>query len=278
MSFVIFGGKWMHSILDQIQLKYQTLSKTEKKIADYVIHHNKTLLNIHIQELADKINVSISTITRFCKKIGASSFVEFKILLRDAVKQTDETHDAIDAVDQIYHSVIKSTNSLTNIHDFETACNWIFEAKSIHIYGIGSSGLSAQELKLRLARMGLFVDTHTDSHAMIINASILTSQDVIIAISSSGQTKEIIDGIQIAKQQDAKIIAITNYSETSLAKNSDLILYTSSIQTYRDNGFMNSQLSILYSLDILSMMLLLNQDALNKSNKTLKAINEYKKI
>ena len=266
----------MHSILDQIRLKYKTLSKTEKKIAEYVIDHKSTLLNIHIQELANEIDVSIATITRFCKSIGATGFVEFKILLRDAIEQPDEIDDAIHTVDQIYHSVIKATNPLTNMHDYEIACEWIFAAKSIHIYGLGSSGLSAHELKTRLARMGLSVDTYTDSHAMIINSSILTPEDIVIVISSSGQTKEIIDGIQTAKRKQAKVISITNYSETPLANNSDLMLYTASLQSFLSKGFMNSQLSILYALDILSMMLLLNPEALEMYNQTLIILDEYK--
>ncbi|APC49389.1 MurR/RpiR family transcriptional regulator [Virgibacillus halodenitrificans] len=267
----------MKSILDQIQLKYQTLSNTEKKIADYVMQNNTTLLNIHIKELAQQIDVSVATITRFCRKVGASGFVEFKILLRDAVERRDEPHDAIETVDSIYQTIIKSTNSLTNIQDYKTACSWVLDSEQIHIYGLGSSGLSAQELKTRIARMGLFVDTHIDSHAMIINASILTERDVVIAISSSGQTKEIIEAINLAKQKGARVISITNYSETDLANSSDLILYTASIQHYLDKGFLNSQLSILISLDILSMMLLQNERIYNKHNETLRALHAYKK-
>lgn len=268
----------MQSILGQIQLKYQTLSKTEKKVAEFVVEHNTELLNIHIQELADKIDVSVATITRFCKKIGAKSFVEFKILLRDAVEQKDDTHDAINTVNQIYESVIKSTNSLTNIGQYETACDWISKANRIHIFGIGSSGLSAEELKLRLSRMGFSVDTHTDSHAMIITSSILSKEDLLIAISSSGQTKEIIDGIEMAKRKRARVISITSYSETPLAQNSDLMLYTSSIKPHQANGFLNSQLSILYSVDVLSMLLLHNKNLKNTHEQTLSALNEYKKI
>ncbi|SFA99972.1 transcriptional regulator, RpiR family [Lentibacillus halodurans] len=268
----------MYSILDQIQLKYQTLSKTERKVADYIVKHSKDLLNIHIQELADQIDVSVAAITRFCKKIGAASFVEFKILLRDAVEQNDETHDAINTVNQIYESVIKSTNSLTHIEQYETACYWILNANRVHIFGIGSSGLSAEELKSRLSRMGFPVDTHTDSHAMIIASSILSSEDIVIAISSSGQTKEIIDGIEMAKRKSASIISITSYSETPLAQNSDLMLYTSSIKPHQVKGFLNSQLSILYSVDVLSMLLLHNRNLKNKHAQTLRALNEYKKI
>lgn len=268
----------MGSILDHILLKYQTLSKTEKKVADYVINNSQNLLNIHIQELADKIDVSIATITRFCKKIGTKNFVEFKILLRDAVEQTFELGETIETVAQFYHAVIKSTHSVAEIKDYELAANWIRSARQIHVYGLGSSGLSAQELKIRLSRMGFSVDTHIDSHGMIINASILSSTDIVIAISSSGQTREVIDSIKVAKSNGAKIISITNFSETALANQSDLILYTSSLHLYHLKGFMNSQLSILICLDILSMILLSAEEAIRSYRQTLKKLEEYKKI
>ncbi|GIP63624.1 RpiR family transcriptional regulator [Virgibacillus pantothenticus] len=268
----------MNSILDEVLLKYQTLSKTEKKVADYVINNSQHLLNIHIKELASKISVSVATITRFCKKIGVSNFVEFKILLRDAVEETIESNEAIEKVAQVYNSVIKSTHSVATVNDYELVSNWIQNANRIHIYGIGSSGLSAEELKIRLSRMGYSVDTHTDSHAMVINASILTKNDVVIAISSSGQTKEVIDSVQLAKSKGARVVTVTNFSETSLAKQSDIILYTASVQHYQTKGFMNSQLSILICLDIISMMLLTNEEASTNYNQTLSKLEEYKKI
>lgn len=268
----------MHTILNEIQLKHQTLTETEKKIADFVIRHNEDLLNIHIKELASQIDVSVAAITRFCKKIGVASFVEFKILLRDAVKEKNDVDNAIHKVDQIYNSVIKSTNSLASMEDYQIACNWILEAKKIHVYGLGSSGLSAEEMKFRLSRMGLNIDTHLDSHSMIIASSILTKDDVVIAISSSGQTKEIVDAIELASRKGAQIISITDYSESELTKNSNLTLYTSSIKSYRVQGFLNSQLSILYTLDILSMLLSEHQTLMKVYHQTLQALDEYKKI
>ncbi|UOQ83473.1 MurR/RpiR family transcriptional regulator [Gracilibacillus salinarum] len=268
----------MHTILNEIQLKHQTLTETEKKIADYVVRHNEHLLNIHIKELAGQIDVSVAAITRFCKKIGVGSFVEFKILLRDAVKEKEEVHDAIHEVHQIYNSVINSTNSLTNIADYQLASEWILEAKRIHVYGLGSSGLSAEELKFRLSRMGLNINTHLDSHSMIIASSILNKDDVVIAISSSGQTKEVVDAMELASRREAKIISITDYSESSLTKSSDLMLYTSSVKSYHAQGFLNSQLSILYTLDILSMLLAEHQHSMETYQKTLQALDEYKKI
>src|SRR5699024_11784547 len=91
------------------------------------------------------------------------------------------------------------------------------------------------------SRMGLIADIYTNSHDMIINSSTVGPNDLIIAISSSGQTEDIIDGVQLAKRKKAKVISITNYAETTLTKSSDLVLYTSSVSSFHDNGFINSQ-------------------------------------
>ena len=81
--------------------------------------------------------------------------MEFKILLRAAVKQTDTTGHAIHHVSQMYKSIISSTNALTEMKAYQTACQWILGADKIYVYGLRSSGLSAEELKYRLSRMGL---------------------------------------------------------------------------------------------------------------------------
>lgn len=268
----------MYSVLNQIQLKYQSLSKLEKKVADYVIHHSNDLLNIHIKEMAAQIDVSVATITRFCHKIGAKSFVEFKILLRDAVRNEQVSDHALESVNQMYRAVVESTEALTDLTVYQRACQWIKAAKRVHIFGLGSSGLSAEELKLRISRMGLKVDTHLDSHSIIIGSSLVSAEDVVIAISSSGETKEVVDGVGLAKRNQAKIIAITNYTDTSLATNSDLLLYTYSMHPFRLRGLLNSQLSIHYVLDILTMLLIQEEDLLQSYRETLKALDEYKKI
>ncbi|WP_018924031.1 MurR/RpiR family transcriptional regulator [Salsuginibacillus kocurii] len=268
----------MGSIIEKIQLSYPAFSKMEKRIADYVIHNKETLLNIHIQELADNVGVSVATITRFCKKIECESFVEFKILLRDVVEKASETDDVADSIDSMYQSVIQASRSMINKQDLKTACEWIQEAGTIHIYGLSSSGLTARELKTRLLRMGYTVDAHTDSHTMLINASILKETDLVIAISNSGQTQEVIDAVQLAKRKNARVITFTNYKETKLSDSSDLLLFSSSLKVYEQKGLMNSQLSIVYLLDILSMMLLLDEDASNHHKQTLEALDEHKKI
>lgn len=268
----------MQSVLEKIQVKYQSFSPGEMKIADYVLESKEKILNIHIKDLAQAAGVSVATITRFCRKIECKSFVEFKILLRDAVEQSGEAGDLIDQVDTVYHSIIRSSHMLVEQEKLERASAWIQEAGRIHIYGLGSSGLLAMELKYRLMRMGMVVDAHTDSHLMLMNASLVKECDLVIAISNSGTTREVIEAAEVAKQKPARVLTITNFEETPLSHLSDLILFSCNLKQYEKQGFINSQLSILYILDLLSMILLQEKDAQKNRGQTLRALNDYRKI
>ncbi|WP_062320488.1 MurR/RpiR family transcriptional regulator [Halolactibacillus sp. JCM 19043] len=105
----------MTSVLNQIQLHYQSLSKLEKKVADYVLAHYPKIANMHIKDLAESAGVSVATITRFSHKVGAKNFVELKISLRDAIEEEVESDDAMALVNHMYQSVVESSESLSTI-------------------------------------------------------------------------------------------------------------------------------------------------------------------
>ncbi|WP_096185659.1 MurR/RpiR family transcriptional regulator [Evansella halocellulosilytica] len=266
------------SILERIQIKYHSFSPGETKVADFVLNNKEGILNIHIKDLASATGVSVATITRFCKRIDCKSFVDFKILLRDAVELLGEAENLIEEVDTIYHSIIRSSHKLLEQEKLEVASNWIQEAKSIQVYGLGSSGLSATELKYRLMRMGYTVDAHTDSHLMLMNAALISEGDLVIAISNSGKTREMIEAVELAKRDNAKVLTITNFEKTPLSNLSDLILFSSNLKQYEQRDFINSQLSILYILDLISMVLLQEDRAMENRKQTLHALNEFNKI
>ncbi|SDB81969.1 transcriptional regulator, RpiR family [Pelagirhabdus alkalitolerans] len=266
----------MSSILNQIQLYYQTLSKLEKKVADYVLKNHTKIANMHIKDLAYESGVSVATITRFSRKIGADSFVEFKISLRDAIDIETESNDVIQTVNNMYKSVVEATSSLSTLDIYFEAIQHLKAAKRIHIFGLGSSGLSGEELKLRLQRMGYMVNTYHDSHSMILSSSIMDHDDCILAISSSGETKEIIDSLKLAKSNNASILIMTNYVHTQMTKYADTTLFTYSMQNYKTKNLLNSQLSILYVIDVLTMLLMQDGDNRKNYDKTLNALKSYK--
>ncbi|WP_054955694.1 MurR/RpiR family transcriptional regulator [Paenibacillus dakarensis] len=263
----------MHrSVLDELQLQYHALSQKEKEIADYIVQHKSSIQNINIRELADHTHSSTSTITRFCKKIHCESFVDFKIRLSREADKPAGNHNSFTQIQNIYNEIINSTADMMHEDDFELVVQKIKKANRVQVYGLGSSGLSALEFKYRLMRMNITIDAMTDSHMMIMSAALLNENDLIIGLSNSGQTSEIIEAMRIGKKNGAATISITNYKHTSLTDVSDISLYTPSLHRMGDTQFINSQLAIIYVLDVLSMLLLNDKTLLKKRQDTIETL------
>lgn len=266
------------SVLDKIQMKYHTLSSKEKKIAKYILENKDTILNINIKDLAWKTNTSISTITRFCKKIECNGFVEFKILLNSEIEKTSKGATCFDRVERYYIQVISATTELLDQALIYKCVYIIKEARKIRLYGLGSSGLTATEFKFRLQRMGLNADAVVDPHMMLMSTALLNEDDLVIGISNSGMTEEVVNAVKEAKKKNVQVISITNHDHTPLTESSDVVLFTSSVKRMNRDQFINDQLSILYVLDVISMLLLEDEKLRTNRNKTLDALAEYHKI
>lgn len=268
----------MLPMLQQIQVNYHALSAAEKRIADYVMSAPKELANIHIKDLAAKCSVSVATITRFCRKVGAANFVEFKMSVRDSIRTEEEGGELIAEMESIYKAIIGGSRELINQDDIVQAATLLENANRIEIYGIGSSGLSGQEMKFRLMRMGMRVDCHIDSHTMVMNASLLTAADVVLAISNSGHTVDIQEAVALAKENGATVILLTNHEHTPLSEMADLLLLSFSPKPFYARGFLNAQLSIVHVLDLISLVLAQNEERAEARRKTLHALSQLKKI
>ena len=105
-------------------------------------------------------------------------------------------------------------------------------------------------------RMGIKGSVSTDAHQMKISASLLSSRDMFVAISNSGETLELIEAAKIARNQGAYVVVITNFEGSALTKNADLVLITTAQSSNNDSKFINSQIATLFLLDIVSYLLL----------------------
>lgn len=263
-------------ILREIQKIYGTFSLKEKDIADYIMNKSEEIKNINIVDFANEVNVSSSTITRFSKKIGCESFVDMKMKLnsvKHAEKVSNEEEDGIFSyVYNYYNEVIERTKCLIDKESIFKIVNDIKKAKKIYIYGVGSSGFTANEMMQRLLRMGFNVQGITDSHMMIINSSIVSEDDLVIGISIAGETMEVVKALSICNKNSAKIYSITSIENSSITDYSDtnLLVYNSS---FVDKGsFINSQFSVMYLVDLISMVLLKDTELSSKMQITINAI------
>lgn len=263
-------------VLVNIQNKYTSFSLKEKKIADYIMSNYSTMHNINIVNLAEKTGTSNATITRFCKKIGCNSFVEMKLGLSAAnYKSVDsDESNVFYTVHSYYQTVISRTQEIIDKKQINILIDKLKSSKRVYVYGVGSSGLSSIEMKYRLQRMGIDIDSITDSHMMIMSSVLVKANDLVIGISNSGTTQEVVKALNGARKNGAFTVAITNFNDTPLTDTADLKLITYNSKFIGENSFINTQLSITYLLDVISIILLEDKELSRQRQKTFDAIQD----
>lgn len=215
-----------------IECSMNKFTKTEEELANYILQHPEVVSQLTISQIAKKLHISPATITRFCQKLTFSGFNEFKHELKRFVDLQNKPTSVqylkqVDYFTKLYQShleIIENTFRITTYKEIQKMVYFLINANKIHVYGIGSSGIAAQEFKSKFFRIGLHVEAIVDPHQAMMDAALSNSNSVVIGISISGETKEVIRAVKIAKEQGAKVMALTGNKYSELAQNSDLSL------------------------------------------------------
>lgn len=229
-------------------------TKSEVKLYDYVKDHLDKIMYCSLTELSDICGVGEATILRFCRKLGFTGYQDFKLAVAQEltyVSHSDGNETYIDKIKTNLTNVIEDTFAVVDESILEAAIDLLENKKEVIIYGVGHSGITAYDMQSRLLRIGKNVDVITDPHFQVMRSCSTSSDTVIIAISLSGSTKDIVDSVSEAKKNGAKIISITNYTKSPLTKISDLVLLTSGKENPMDGGSMVAKVSQLFVIDLI---------------------------
>lgn len=278
------------SVFSLIRTKYNTLSPTQKGIADYILANSDKVILYSIGELAHLCNTSETTIIRFLRKLNYTSYQVFRVKIAQEI--TDESTNSIyeevgkqDSIEDIRKKVIQLTvssiNDLNNILDEKELSGFtesILGAKKILFVGVGASSMIAADAYHKFLRLGINASFTGDSHIMSIACAHAKKGDLIIAVSHSGESREIIDAIELAKEKGAKIASITSYSNSSLSEKSDIVLLSSSRETKYRSDAMISRIIQLVIIDTLyvSTVLKLGTQGIKNVNESRLAVAKKK--
>lgn len=240
-----------------IKIQYDTFSKGEKKIADFLMQNPNHILPLYITELAEKCGTSEATIVRFAKRLGFDGYQQLKIAIaqetetrpiNENITQSDSAGDIFQKVcDDIYCSLEKTKKAIDN-DGLENCCKAILASNNILVCGLGNSASVAIDASHKMFRLGLKAYAYTDNHMQAIAAAHTDENSVVIGISHSGQSKDIVQAMQIAKSNGATTVAVTNFGRSPIHKVSDIVLSTVSDETnYRILGLSSriAQLAII---------------------------------
>lgn len=272
--------------LTRIRAVYSRLSEKEKLVADFILNNPKKVIHSTINQIAEQLDVADATVFRLCKKIGYKGYQAMKIALASEFVSTEnDIHEAVTEndeartiVEKVFHSNIKTledTLQVLDIDQFKLATDALSSARKIEFYGCGGSGAVAMDAHHKFLRNGLQTACYTDGHLQMMSASQLISEDVLVCISHSGMSKDIIEALEVAKKNGATTIGITHFAKTPLSVKADICLQTVSIETeYRSEALASrlAQLSIIDALYV-NVSMKLKEQAKSSLKKMRNAIS-----
>ncbi len=268
------------------------LPESEKKTAIFILNNPSQIVTMTASELGEASDTSSSAVIRLCKSLGLSGYQELKMrILGDLNSSHDASYsdikkdDTIKSITQsLRNNAIKSmdeTLQFLNEETIESCVDLIDKADTILVYGMGASFIAAKDAQQKFIRVNkpcyAIEDTHLNA-TMIAN---MKPNDVVIGISSSGETSETIKLVELANSKGVNTIGITKYGKTSLGKISKYNLYTpSSIETPFRSAATASRMSQLYIIDVLFMCYATSKydSTINCLENTVDAINEFKQM
>lgn len=254
----------MDSSLIEIKLKklLPHLSKKEQIIANYIMEHPSDIVYKSINEVAADTGLAESTIFRFCKKIGYGGYQDLKLDLASYITTTKvpayphiSTDDSTFVIAQkTFISNIKSihdTMDYLNEEDLKKAVDILNQSNTVAFFGYGASGIVAMDAYQKFIRTSLKCLFTFDKHVQLMETTRLSKYDCAIIISHTGMTKDTLEICHAVKESNAKVIAITSYPLSLLAKEADVCLVSMSEEvTYRSEALSSriSQLSLIDAL------------------------------
>lgn len=278
------------SILKQLEEPNFKATKSDKVLIKYIKENIEDVFYKSISQIAKESGIGEATITRFSKKMGYSGLQDFKVTLareisglknRTIINRSIENDEGVmESARKLFNSNIRILENTFNIidgNDIEKATDMIINAKKVFFIGIGYSGMTAEDSNYKFSRIGFNCMSLDSSHNMIMMASLMDEDDVIVAISHSGETDEIIKTVNIAKANGASVISVTEDKSSRLRDISDVNLGYFSGESILETGSMSSKLAQFFIIDIVYTQVVKEKSAevVERKIKTTDAIKLY---
>lgn len=250
----------MNRTLLQAQLRYNDMGKSEKKVADWLFSHSGEILPYSITDLASKCDSSEATIVRFSKRLGYSGYQELKLFLAQEYEKkvivpnitgADDCFSIFEKVCNDAYMSLERTKKTLSAESMTRAAKAISEARRVVIIGLGTSAQVAEDASNKFLRAGCNSSAYADTHMQAIAVSQLKAGDVVIGISQSGSSKDIVEAMKTARSHGATTISITSKERSPIARQSDVLLLTDTEETRHSSLGLNSHISRLVVIDAL---------------------------
>jgi RpiR family carbohydrate utilization transcriptional regulator len=258
------------SMLERVRASLPALPPAEQRVAKLALADPRAFATLPVVDLAERAHVSKPTVVRFCRSVGYDGLADFKLKLAGTVNEgVPFVHRAVDeddkvsdirvkVIDNAVAALLKYRNDAGS-HDTERAIEVLTAAgqsgRRIEFYGVGNSGIVAQDAQHKFFRLGVNASAISDSHVQVMSATMLQPGDCAVLISNSGRSQDLLDVADIARRKGASIIVITASGSplALLAKSSQhILLAVDHPEDYDRYSPMVSRLLHLIVIDILT--------------------------
>ncbi len=259
-------------LLRELRSNLAYMSNVERKLADVILKDPRRFVSYSLGELAELAQVSQGSIINFANKFCGGGFPALKMEIAASLSdETDEPFSMVKDSDSLKEILQKTTVSIGDalentsvLNDEETlraVGDLILGAKKVEIYGIFRSAVVATDFYFQLLQLGVPATFVSDVLTCAVSASMLGEGSLVIAISSSGQTQDVIDAVRLAKANGVPVVTLTAHKSSPLAQLSDKVLIAAPSGNSRSAGANEIRLSQLALTDVLCSYLRTKIDA-----------------
>ena len=224
-----------NKLLHRLSSTVEFMSSAESKIARIILADPERFTKYTLGELSRESGVSQGSIINFAKKYVGGGFPDLKLAVATALaKEKEQPFSVVESNDSMrtvlrktsdgITQALRNTVALNESTSMSCACELILGAKKVEIYGIFRSAVVATDMYYQLIQLGIQSNFVSDVLTCAVSASQLDSDSVAVAISSSGQTRDVIDAVKLAKANGVPIVAITAHTDSPLAALADVVL------------------------------------------------------
>jgi RpiR family carbohydrate utilization transcriptional regulator len=253
-------------MLERIKSTLSSLTPAEERVGKLLLSDPRTFGTLPVAELAERAKVSKPTVVRFCRSVGYKGLSDFKLKLAGSLSEgvpfihrnvgaQDRSNEVLaKVIDNTVAAFLKyrndaSTAAIDKASDAIALC--LKKGKRLQFFGVGNSGIVAQDAQHKFFRLGFHTISHSDGHLQIMSASLLGPGDCLVVFSNSGRTRDLLDSCEIAKKNGATTVVVTA-SGSPLSQVGKIHLAADHPESYERFSPMVSRLLHLMIVDVLA--------------------------
>ncbi|KAJ9430524.1 transcriptional regulator, RpiR family [Candidatus Pantoea symbiotica] len=230
-------------------------SPTLQKLGDFILTDPQKVLYLTITELARETDTSEASVTRLCRHLDCKGYTEFKMALALDVQHNQPaaiaSGDSIDMLVEETVQALRDTGKFINREVLQLAVEALHQANTIQIYGVAASAITGEYLHYRLLRLGKSAQLFGDMHRAAMNASTLKEGDLVIAISASGSTKDVMHVVKVAKKQNARVLMLSNTLRSPMGSLADMLLVAARPEGPFNAGALSGKVGAMLLVEVL---------------------------